>query len=263
MSNIPKAMVDCCVTSIGNVDPATWKLVDTNGPFANKLRVYEITAKAPKQRKLIKTIKAISNFAEHDNIQLYTYDELRWEEWNGFQSMGNNLTPLAAFTKIRFQDVPPPIDRSKFVQTTNWTDGKVVDKFLDFLLEADASGLERMMKARACFSDFERQNAAQLKLFKDMCSNKAIGEKRKRDVFHLWAAECSHIDYFLTTDLKFLRSCNNAINHKKFDINCKVVSPADLVKELSIPDNDIHIPKAGTMFLMSGREYRHQPFLKS
>lgn len=262
MSNVPKVMVDCCVTSIGNVDPASWKRVDSNGPFANKLLVYEITAKSPKQRELIKAIMAISNFAEQHRIKLYTYDELRWEEWNGYQSMGNNLTPLAAFTKVRFNDVPPPIDRSKFVQTANWTDGKEADKFLDFLLEADSSRLEKMMKVQTCFSDFECQNAAQLKLFKDMCSNKAIGEKRKRDVFHLWAAECNHLDYFLTTDLKFLRSCNNAISHKKFVINCKVISPADLVKKLSIPDNDIHIPKAGTMFLMNGREYRPQPFLE-
>ena len=88
-----------------------------------------------------------------------------------------------------------------------------------------------------------------------MCDDKVIKRKRARDCYHLWACECSGLDFFLTTDSKLLESYSTAIKDKKIALSCKVVMPRGLVELLHISMEGISIPEPGKMFLMSGEEY--------
>lgn len=222
----------------------------------NSLLVYEVKQITPDERRVMMAIQAISHYIEQGHVVPYTYNELRWESWQGYHSMRNNLTPLAAFQHIHFSEVPSPIERTKFSQTADWVAGEEVDKFIEWLLDADTQKFCNMMnKVKSC-TDFERLCASKLDVFKNMCSESVFGKKRARDAYHYWAAECSSIDYFLTVDLKFINAYKNAIKDKKLSTKCKVVSPTEFVEALNIPNSPVSIPACGEMFLLSGHEYR-------
>lgn len=256
----PTVLVDNCILSTGYADPAQWKRIEIQlgqMKLGNPLIIYEVKQITPEKRRVMMTIQAISNYAEQGHIVLYTYNELQWESWQGYHSLRNNLTPLAAFQNIRFSEVPSPIERTKFFQTADWTAGEEVEKFLKWLLNADTQKLCNMMgKAKSC-TDFERLCASNLDVFKNMCSDCVFGEKRARDAYHYWAAECSSIDYFLTVDFKFINAYKNAIKDKKLSAKCKVVSPTEFVEALNIPNSPISIPACGKQFLLNGHEFKN------
>jgi hypothetical protein len=49
------------------------------------------------------------------------------------------------------------------------------------------------------------------------------------DAFHIWCAEAASANYFLTTDLKLVRRVSQ---HKRHPPNCRLVTPAQLVRAL-------------------------------
>lgn len=254
--SIPKVLVDTCIVSTGHADPACWVQIDTDSQFfSNKLIVYII-----KERKNITLdtqidIQAIGRAARNNEIFLYEYPELVWETWLGYQSLRNNVSPLYAFRDVKWHNIPSPIDRSKFFQSSNWVEGKEVELFMDFLLKVEPNKLYVLMKKSGQFTDFELNCAKNLSTFQDMCDDKVLGRKRARDVYHLWSAECNNLDYFLTTDSKLINSYNTAVTHKKINLRCNLVNPKDLIEELNISRANIEIPESGKMFLMSGLEY--------
>jgi hypothetical protein len=259
MDSRPTVLVDNCVLSTGYADPAQWKRVEAqigSMKLGNPLLVYQVKKIDQKSRCVMAAIQAISNYAEQEHITLFTYNELRWEIWQGNHSMRNNLTPLAAFQHIRFSEIPSPIERTKFFQTANWVAGEEVEKFIDWLLKIDTQRFYDMINKMQSCTDFERLCASKLDIFKSMCSESAFGRKRARDAYHYWAAECSGIEYFLTVDKKFVNSYNNAIKDKKLLTKCKVITPTKFVQDLNIPNSPISIPASGKMFLLNGHEYK-------
>lgn len=258
MLSQPTVLVDNCVLSTGYSDPAQWKRIEIQVgqmTLGNPLLIYEIKQITPDERCVMMAIQAISNYAEQGHVALYTYDELQWESWQGFHSMRNNLTPLAAFQHIHFSEVPSPIERTRFFQTADWVAGEEVDKFLEWLLNANTKKFSNMMnKVKSC-TDFERLCASKLDVFKNMCSGSVFGKKRARDAYHYWAAECSNLDYLLTVDLKFINAYKNAIKDKKLSAKCKVVSPTEFVEALNISNSPISIPACGKRFCFNGNEY--------
>lgn len=258
MDTIYKIMVDSCVTSIGYSDPARWKRVKIKNfhfGFSNPLLVYEIQDIPPARRDCMIAIQAISRFAEKGNLDLCTYIEIDCEMMLGYQSWKANLSPLAAFQNINFSKIQSPIERSNFFITQDFAKGEIVEQFIDFLLKADENRLLYVMNKIPSCTDFEKNNVSKLSIFKNMCSDKVFGRKKARDVYHFWAAECSNVDYFLTTDMKFIRTYNNAVAHNNLITNCKAISPEDLIRKLNIPIDGITIPESGKMFLMNGYEY--------
>ena len=259
MNTPPKIMVDTGVVSTGLADPARWKEIDTNGPIANKLLVYRIEERNTQHRQILLedliAVQAIGRAARNGEILFYEYPELVWESWGGYHSWAPNLSPLYAFHSVRWHSVPSPIERSKFFQSDNWVKGENVELFMDFLLKNDPRQLDDYMCRSDKFSDFERQCVKYLSFFQLMCDDKVIGRKRARDCYHLWACECSGLDFFLTTDVRFLNSYSTAIRDKKISLSCKVVMPRGLVELLHISTEGISIPEPGKMFLMSGKEY--------
>ncbi|MDO9632577.1 MAG: hypothetical protein Q7I92_11815 [Humidesulfovibrio sp.] len=255
----PTVLVDNCVLSTGYADPAQWKRIEAKVghiKLGNPLQVYQVKHMNSDQRRVMTAIQAISNYAEQEHILLYTYDELRWERWQGYHSMRNNLTPLAAFQHIQFSEVPSPIERTKFFQTANWLSGEEVEKFIGWLLKVDVEKMCKVMNKDQSFSDFERLCASKLGAFRTMCSESVFGRKRARDAYHYWAAECSNLEYFLTVDTKFINAYKNAIKDNKLSTECKIISPTEFVEELKIPNSPISIPTCGKMFSFNGHEYK-------
>ncbi|EGW51494.1 hypothetical protein HMPREF1022_01511 [Desulfovibrio sp. 6_1_46AFAA] len=254
--SIPKVLVDTCIVSTGHADPACWVQIDTDSQFfSNKLIVYII-----KERKNITLdtqidIQAIGRAARNNEIFLYEYPELVWETWLGYQSWRNNVSPLYAFRDVKWHNIPSPIDRSKFFQSSNWVEGKEVELFMDFLLKTDHIKLHSLMHKLNIFSEFEISCAKNLPIFQGMCSDKVLGRKRARDIYHLWAAECNNLDYFLTDDKKLINAYKNALKDKKINIHCNLVAPKELIEILNISTDGITVPNPGNMFLMNGLEY--------
>jgi len=201
------------------------------------------------------------------------YSELTMEWAHGHQSLGENLSSSYAFRGISFATVPSPIERKKWFDVPEGPGGveiglfedyrpdksqkearpKVIEKFMDFLLAADPKKMYQVSLRHPRCTDFERENIKNLQVFQNLC--KAVHRKRARDAFHLWAAECSNLDYFLTSDTTFLNVYRTAVKDKKVNFKCRPVSPDELANELNISTDDIQIPEHGKMFLLSGREY--------
>ena len=112
---------------------------------------------------------------------------------------------------------------------------------MDFLLAADPKKMYQVSLRHPRCTDFERENIKNLQVFQNLC--KAVHRKRARDAFHLWAAECSNLDYFLTSDTTFLNVYRTAVKDKKVNFKCRPVSPDELANELNISTDDIQIPE--------------------
>ena len=79
--------------------------------------------------------------------------------------------------------------------------------------------------------NFQLGNLKRLGEFKTLCD--AVGPKRWCDAFHLWTALCNGLDYFLTTDEKFLRVLRNTCTN--VDLLLPAVCPSELVDALHLP----------------------------
>lgn len=250
-----KVMIDNCVLSTGISDPARWRRIDSNpNSFCpgNKLLIYEIEQLSESQRREMSEVLAIGRAVRDNVFQAYDYTELMWEIWQGYHSYGNNLSPLAAFRDTQFESVPAPIERGKLFSSANWVKGEEVELFMDFLLKVDPADFHIKVQRMAKFTEFELNNAKNISVFQQMCDGKALGRKRARDAYHLWAAECSGIGYFLTVDKKFLNPYRTAVRDKKISLKCRAVSPSELIEELGISTEGIFIPESGKRFFMSG-----------
>lgn len=253
-----KVMIDNCVLSTGTSDPARWRKIDPNPNnfcLGNKLFIYEIKQLDEPKRKEMSDILAIGRAVKENVFQAYDYTELMWEALLGYHSLVNNLSPLAAFMGTTFESVPAPIERGKFFSNANWVKGEEIELFMDFLLKVDPAKFHIKMHRMAKFTEFELNNAKNISIFQQMCDRKALGRSRARDAYHLWAAECSGIEYFLTVDKKFLNPYRTAVRDQKISLKCRAVSPAELIGELGISTEGIFIPESGKTFLMSGMPY--------
>lgn len=256
-SDVPRVLIDNCVTSRDTSDPARWKEVEDTScsiRLGNKLLVYEVDTLDTTQREKMASILAIGRAALQGKLSACICKELVCESLLSHHSWKTALSPLAAFNRVEFEEIPSPIERSKLFQSSDWVMGQRVEQFMDFLLGVNPSQLYQMMCEMNKFSDFELKNAKNIQKFKDLCDEKTLKRKPARDAFHLWAAECSNVDYFLTIDMKFLRPYRQAIKSRKINFHCKAVSPEELIECLEISTDDIFIPETGKRFTMFGME---------
>lgn len=256
-SDVPRVLIDNCVTSRDTSDPARWKDVEDTGcgiRLGNKLRVYEIEPLDTTQREKMALILAIGRAASQGQFSACICKELFWESLLSYHSWKAALSPLAAFNMVEFEEIPSPIERSKLFQSSDWVMKHRVEQFMDFLLDVNPSQLYQVMCGMNKFSKFELENARNIQKFKALCDEKVLKRKPARDAFHLWAAECSNVDYFLTIDMKFLRPYRQAIRSKKINFKCKAVSPEELIECLGISTEDIFIPETGKRYTMFGME---------
>lgn len=108
-----------------------------------------------------------------------------------------------------------------------------VVKFCTWLLNSKAEDLADRLEGQERYPSFLLNNLRRVQRFRDLCNG--LAEKQYPDAFHLWTAEVNGIEYFLTTDKKFIRAMTET---KRLSLPCRPLSPSDLLYLLEIEDRD-------------------------
>lgn len=144
---------------------------------------------------------------------------------------------------VDFEHAPSPICRGAVMGGMSWQEvcsRQHQETFYLQLLKHYQSGT-----AEAIFADLPRtayivaqlSNLALLHEFSAICDS--VGRKRLGDGFHLWTALCAGLDYFVTTDGKFLRTV--PIEYRNGDMSCQALSPTELLEVLDLAPSDLPI----------------------
>lgn len=77
--------------------------------------------------------------------------------------------------------------------------------------------------------------------YKEICNAFLESQRSKLldDAFHLWTAEASGLDRFLTMDQKFWKAVRQATDGSRLHTSVSVVTPKEICKELDVPPTDI------------------------
>jgi hypothetical protein len=129
---------------------------------------------------------------------------------------------------IRPEHVPAAISRGKFEQMElfEFAEKVRVVAFCKLLLKLRYETLAPYPEVIARFTEFELGNLQLLDRFRELCLH--VAEKHYPDVFHLWTAETNGLNYFLTTDQKFI----NVMGKKT--LSTRPIAPRDLLAHLGV-----------------------------
>lgn len=111
------------------------------------------------------------------------------------------------------------------------------NEFFRCLLDVGAGSVSPGFVEAIPRTEFERWNLARLHEFVELC--RAVGPTRLGDAFHLWTALCNGLDYFLTTDRKFLDALRR--NATDPELLVRAVSATELCAALDLPDAPLPI----------------------
>ena len=178
----------------------------------------------------INCLPTIGKISREEKIGLFTYSELRHEAWKRPNSFPNNLIG-DIFSDIEFKEIDAAVERSYFFQ--NGSDNIFsADKMIEFckwLLCTNIETLADQLSKQNRFPSFLLENLKDVQRFRVLCDN--LAEKQYIDAFHLWTGEVNKMQYFLTTDLKFI---NVMTETKNIDLPCMPVSPSQLLDDLKV-----------------------------
>tara|TARA_B100001059_G_C17797807_1_gene564179 strand:+ start:896 stop:1762 length:867 start_codon:yes stop_codon:yes gene_type:complete len=173
----------------------------------------------------IESLPTIAKKAGLNDIQLYSYPELRYESWHrsAIRKIG------FIFADIEIQEVESAVERSYF-QQSDLSLHLQKDRIIGFY-----KSLLNFEPSKADFNSpmFKRlpphmvTNLKNIERFKAIC--KGISDNQLLDAFHLWSAETNNMDYFLTVDKKFIRVMTQS---KSIDLPCPPISPSQLIEQL-------------------------------
>jgi hypothetical protein len=140
------------------------------------------------------------------------------------------------FSGIEIKKCQAAVNRPRFRQNTEF--GYYLKKeelleFCDFLLQLPLSALQQAAEVWASLPASEQESLTQLGRFKALCRH--LARTHYPDAFHLWTAEASKLDYFLTLDKKFPNALRN--NHD-LDFPCEPVSPEEFLCSLGVSERD-------------------------
>ena len=186
------------------------------------------------KRDQIECLLTVGRIAREGKVELYTYNELTNEAWKRPGSFPSNVLGnlLAGVT---FKHVDAAVERSFFFQmeTSEYISKEQMVKFCKWLLESKVETLADRLKGQERYPTFLLNNLRGVKRFREIC--KGLAEKQYPDAFHLWTAEVNDIEYFLTTDKKFIRAMTET---KRINLPCRPLSPSDLLDMLEIKERD-------------------------
>ena len=185
-------------------------------------------------RAQVEALPTIARLAKEGLAIFYTSEELLWES---FCASGRTMAGRVGhlFSDVKFEHVPPPVSRSHFSQTVDlfkYVDGESLARWCkDFLLKLDESN---PWLAQVKMTEFERQNLANLRRFKEICQH-LVTDDHIRDAFHLWTAEVNHLDFFLTCDKRFI---NKMTQSTRLTLPSSPICPADFLEQIGIERPD-------------------------
>lgn len=212
-----------------------WGDIKITAPITGLRQKPELPFDQKWKQTQIECLPTIARLAKEKKLVLYSYDELDFESWKESQGVKGGKGDLLYGVKIHA--ARSPIDRSKFVPLTldQVCSREDVIKYCQFLINLDPCELSEDIcpRLRSRFDDFELRNIDSLDQFRGIC--KTLAPKQYPDALHLWTGEVNGLDFFLTTDRKFI----NAITQSsKLNLNCKTISPEGLLDHLEITERD-------------------------
>lgn len=216
--------------------------------------IWGIRGKSPKGNKALQEeidfLPTVAQLIRENVIEAYNSKEIECERLRHRPLIreGNVLNGC------EIRKCPPPIDRSKFVQTANFIDyfakgGKKDLKagvplgqanqisFMKFLcsLTEEATRVLLWREHLLGLSTFEIESLRNLSWFQFLCQRSGSPEHYP-DIFHLWTAERNGLDVLLTLDgdLPKLISRVQGEKRKTVAIKTKVLRPSQLLEDLGV-----------------------------
>ncbi|ATD68255.1 MULTISPECIES: hypothetical protein [Luteimonas] len=166
-------------------------------------------------------------------LALFKSAELLSEEMRGWQ-VGQGLAG-DLLSKIRFRYVPSPIERSRLMSlpSNTYNSKECQTDFFKMLLEANRRGDLQNLR-RWPLTKFELQSVEEFGRFAEICS--CLTESQYVDAWHLWTAERSGIDFFLTLDKRFVNAMTRT---SRVSLLSRPIYPSDLVAIARCDDHDL------------------------
>lgn len=233
-----KVLVDNCVLSLAETVQSAAKRTEV--PWGGRIESMDIVGFAGKtprdntQQSQRECLPTIARLAQSGELRLYQTIEVDFEAWH----RSGTLAPLPGylFVNIPFSDIPSAVERSRIQQTdmSTYVQGDALAQFCKWLLGINEKLMLSKPTIRARFTTQEITNLENLDRFRDLC--KGLSADQCRDAFHLWGAEVSGLDYFLTTDTKFIRALT--MRGKKTDLPCLPITPSGLLDVMGVDDRD-------------------------
>jgi hypothetical protein len=160
----------------------------------------------------------IAELARQGRVRLFTYDEIENENLRGAMFPSGVVAHCLAGVEIGY--VPAAIERSIFPDMP-------LESFCRGLRSLDHRELAKRTKFLSKFSDFERRNLKSLGRFVELCAG--LEETHHPDALHLWTAEVNNLDFFLTSDKKFI---NVMTMTSQVALTTRPICPSDLLSML-------------------------------
>jgi len=157
-------------------------------------------------------LATVGELARESRINLFSSFELSMER---FRQKGNDqgYLGLNLLQDVIIQKVPSPINRSLVIGAFGHEIGTTEEEQMAFFRSVKD---DRFQSIRT-----------------------AVGEKHVDDAYHLWTAECSKLEAFLTMDQKFLRQVNQ--EKGKISSPVGVFTPKSFCESLGKVPTDIEV----------------------
>jgi len=239
-SRNPKVLVDHCAIMNGKTTRLVAVTETVNwGPTTAPIRVTRIQGKRLGRgedwlRNERRSLAALGAAAREGLITAHTSMELGAERLKA--PMGGRGIRGDLWSGVRFEHSPVPLDRSTWMGSLSleqMASKAHREEFYDRLLQFARDGVpQRFLDCLPSteFIELQKRNLGRLSEFATLCE--VVGEQRRGDAFHYWTALCSDLDYFLTTDNRFLRVLRT---HPDKNLIYRAVTPSELVEVIDLP----------------------------
>ena len=239
--NVVSALIDNCVLSLTDTMRTVLKPVQVVvGGVQQTFQVlgFERRASPPPGQQWMRSefecLPTLTRVAKEGRIRLCFYDELRHEAWRRPGSFPATLVGRL-FSGVKFHEVDAAVERSYFFQMDiiKYSTNEQMVEFCKWLLACNVGAHLDALVSTGRFPPFLIKNLRNVDRYRTLCSG--LAERQYPDAFHLWTAEVNGLDYFLTTDRKFIRAMTES---SKLSLPCEPISPCILLEALGISDRD-------------------------
>jgi hypothetical protein len=235
-----KILIDNSIDSLSEImqGVAQFKELDWGGmslsaPIVGLQRIPSRGNDAKWMQHQIECLPTVARLAREGTLVFHTYFELIFESWKRRNFPALPLGNL--FDGIEIHHIDSAVERSRIFPSVNSQifDKKEVIEFCKWLLCANIETLANDSIISAKFPTSELDNLRNAQRFREIC--KGLSDKQLPDALHLWTGEVNDLDFFLTTDRKFIRVMRNT---KRIPLACQPISPEELLEELGITNLD-------------------------
>lgn len=252
MVETPKVLVDNCIDALTSTTrPATkeCEVLFGNGIYKAQIAGYE--RRPPfgprdqwKQHQL-ECLPTVARLAHESRVSLYSCQEVRFESW----LRSGTIPEGDLFAGFQLHKAEAPIERSRFFQSdfSEYIRRDAVIKFCKWLLQPGIESMAENPVIQARIPEFEINNLRKVERFRELCRGR--GEHQYPDAFYLWTGEVNGLNYFLTTDRKFIRAMTQST---RTPLPCVPISPEDFLTKMNVSDRDPIPFEVGQFYTISG-----------